>query len=85
MVMTTGSAPEPQTVADSEGLARPQSVMVKVWGVQMVTPEKLVMNPLMANPVCLDPSKVRLRLQEVLGSASIKSVMAPVHSASGAP
>ncbi len=77
MVVTTGSEPEPQTVADAEGLARPQNVIVKVWGVQMVTPEKPVMNPLMAKPVVLDPSKVRLRFQN--------AVIVPVHSASGAP
>ncbi len=82
--MTTLSEPEPQTVANGSGLARPQNVMVKSSIVQMVTPKARVMVPPIVKGPGLGPSNLSVRFQKVAGSPSPKSVILPDHSALGA-
>ena len=82
--MTTSSAPEPQTIAVSTGLDRPQNVMVNVWGVQMVTSEKSVMNESTKKPPLWDPFQTRSSVQKVLGSIMKSVNMVPCHLARSA-
>ena len=83
----SGSEPEPQARADEEGFARPQMVIVKTCGVQRVAPggrRAWIRTASRMKPSASDPSTKNVRFQRP-PPCEVKSVIVPVHFATGVP